>query len=121
MDNIEDIELLNSEEAFDRELLLEQENDFEIQLEKDENPQIENNDPPQKRKLKSERREVYGVPKNARIFGGRRSSGMSEPCRSRLGEGYGACDDAWCFGHRQIFSRQSEQRLCKADPRGRFS
>ncbi len=56
MDNIDeiDIELLNSEEAFDRELLLEQENDFEIQLEKDENPQVENNDPPQKRKLKRE-------------------------------------------------------------------
>lgn len=50
MDNIDeiDIELLNSEEAFDRELLLEQENDFEIQLEKDENPPTENNDPPQK-------------------------------------------------------------------------
>ena len=54
MDNIEDIELLNSEEAFDRELLLERENDFEIQLEKDENPPVENNDPPQKRKLKRE-------------------------------------------------------------------
>ena len=54
MDNIEDIELLNSEEAFDRELLLERESDFEIQLEKDENPQFEDNDPPQKRKLKRE-------------------------------------------------------------------
>lgn len=56
MDNIDeiDIELLNSEEAFDRELLLEQESDFKIQLEKDENPQIEDNDPPQKRKLKRE-------------------------------------------------------------------
>ena len=30
--------------------------------------------------------------------GERRSSGMSEPCRLRRGEGYGACDDAVC-GH----------------------
>ena len=96
MNNIEDIELLNSEEAFDRELLLERENDFEIQLEKDENPPTKNNDPPQKRKLKREVCEVIILwgPKNACIFGGRRSSGMSEPCRLRLGEGYGACDDA---------------------------
>ncbi len=26
--------------------------------------------------------------------GGRRSSAVSEPCRLRRGEGYGACDDA---------------------------
>lgn len=39
MDNIEDVKLLNSEEAFNRELSLERENDFEILLEKDENPQ----------------------------------------------------------------------------------
>ncbi len=37
-----------------------------------------------------------GAPAGAQRSGSggeRRSSGMSEPCRSRRGEGYGACDD----------------------------
>ncbi len=35
-----------------------------------------------------------GPHKNAKRFRGeRRNSGMSEPCRLRRGEGYGACDD----------------------------
>lgn len=36
----------------------------------------------------------WGPRGNAKRFRGeRRSSGMSEPCRLRRGEGYGACDD----------------------------
>ena len=34
-----------------------------------------------------------GSPQSHRLCGERRSSGMSEPCRMRRGEGYGACDD----------------------------
>ena len=39
------------------------------------------------------RKRRWGPRKAARIFGERRSSGMSEPCRLWRGEGYGACDD----------------------------
>ena len=39
------------------------------------------------------RKRRRGPRKAARLFGERRSSGMSEPCRLRRGEGYGACDD----------------------------
>ena len=38
----------------------------------------------------------YGVPDETQrggFVGERRSDGMSEPCRWRRGEGYGACDD----------------------------
>ena len=34
-----------------------------------------------------------GPRKVIRLFGERRSSGMSEPIRERVGEGYGVCDD----------------------------
>ena len=34
-----------------------------------------------------------GSPESRRLFGVRRSNGMSEPCRLRWGEGYGVCDD----------------------------
>ncbi len=38
--------------------------------------------------------EKWGPHGNAKRFRGeRRNSGMSEPCRLRRGEGYGACDD----------------------------
>ncbi len=38
-------------------------------------------------------REKRGSTKSVDFVGKRRSSGMSEPRRSRRGEGYGACDD----------------------------
>ena len=40
----------------------------------------------------------WGPTKSQDFVGKRRSSGMSEPCRFRQGEGYGACDDAQGLG-----------------------
>ncbi len=42
--------------------------------------------------------------------GGRRSSAVSEPCRLRRGEGYGACDDAMMDPSRPTPSRTGRRK-----------
>lgn len=42
--------------------------------------------------------------------GERRSSAVSEPCRLRRGEGYGACDDAMMDPSRTVPTRNTDTR-----------